>query len=72
MFYLFICIAFINFLDGAVTYFGFNSEAIEKANPIMRHLYVTDPFLFLLVKIGISMLLILFYLAIKTTKTDFD
>jgi hypothetical protein len=72
MFYLFICIAFINFLDGAVTYFGFSSETIEKANPIMRYLYVTDPFLFLLVKMGISILLLLFYMMIKTTKTNLD
>jgi hypothetical protein len=71
MFYLFICIAFINFLDGAVTYFGFSSEAIEKANPIMRHLYVTDPLLFLLVKTGISMLLLLFYMVIRIPKTQY-
>jgi hypothetical protein len=71
MFYLFICIAFINFLDGAVTYFGFSSEAIERANPIMRHLYVTDPFLFLLVKIGISILLLLIYLVIRTPTTQY-
>jgi hypothetical protein len=71
MFYLFMCIAFINFIDGAVTYFGFSSEAIGKANPIIRHLYVTDPFLFLLVKIGISMLLLLFYMVIRIPKTQY-
>jgi hypothetical protein len=71
MFYLFICLAFINFLDGAVTYFGFSSEAIETANPIMRHLYVTDPFLFLLVKMSISILLLLFYMVIRTRKTQY-
>jgi hypothetical protein len=70
LFYSFMYLAFINFLDGAVTYFGLKSDAIEEANPIMRHLYEVDPFLFLGVKIGLSILLLLFYTMLKTPKTN--
>jgi hypothetical protein len=70
MFFLFMYLAFINFLDGAATYFGLRADAIEEANPIMRQLYDTDPFLFLAVKIALSILLILVYMMIKEPKTN--
>lgn len=62
---LFIYLAILNFLDGIVTFIGLTLGKIEEANPIMSFLYETNPGIFLIIKIGLSVLLILIYINLK-------
>ncbi|MDM5226948.1 DUF5658 family protein [Cytobacillus sp. NJ13] len=53
-------LAFINLLDGLLTFFGIRLSLIEEVNPIMDFLYAIEPLLFLFVKAvfsGFSILL---------------
>ncbi|MGM0778453.1 MAG: DUF5658 family protein [Bacillota bacterium] len=52
-------LAFINFLDGLLTFFGIRLSLIEEVNPIMDFLYTIGPLLFLSVKAVLSGFLIL-------------
>lgn len=52
-------LAFINLLDGHLTFFGIRLSLIEEVNPIMDVLYTTEPLLFLSVKAVLSGFLIL-------------
>lgn len=52
-------LAFINFLDGLLTFFGMRLSLIEEVNPIMDFLYTIEPLLFLSVKAVLSGFLIL-------------
>jgi hypothetical protein len=63
--YLFIYLAFLNILDGIVTFIGLTLGKIEEANPIMNLLFETSPGLFLGIKVGLSLLLILIYINLK-------
>ncbi|EOR22865.1 hypothetical protein A499_15781 [Niallia nealsonii AAU1] len=68
---LFLLLSLLNFLDGIFTFLGIQFNHISESNPIMNHLWEISPFLFLLLKICLS--LFLFYLAIyfysKNTRT---
>jgi len=59
---LFHYLSLLNLFDAFITYFGLVNEYIEEANPIMGHLYETNPAFFLLTKIGFSVCLYLFIL----------
>jgi hypothetical protein len=63
--FLFIYLAVLNILDGIVTFMGLTFGKIEEANPIMNLLFETSPGLFLGIKIGLSLLLILIYINLK-------
>lgn len=52
-------LAFINFLDGLLTFFGMKLLLIEEVNPIMDFLYTIEPLLFLSIKAVLSGFLIL-------------
>lgn len=70
---LLIYIAFLNLLDASLTMYGLHYEYITESNPLMNTLYLTKPWLFLLQKVHLSILLliILYYLNTnkKTSKT---
>ncbi|MBU8770757.1 DUF5658 family protein [Cytobacillus oceanisediminis] len=52
-------LAFINLLDGLLTFFGIKLSLIEEVNPIMDFLYTIEPLLFLSVIAVLSGFLIL-------------
>ncbi|WP_053437149.1 DUF5658 family protein [Sporosarcina globispora] len=52
-------LAFVNLLDGILTFFGLNLSLIEEVNPIMDFLYTIEPLLFLSIKAVFSGFLIL-------------
>ncbi|WP_222928954.1 DUF5658 family protein [Rossellomorea aquimaris] len=60
-------IVILNLLDAALTMYGLHSNYITESNPLMNYLYLTQPWLFLLTKIQLSILLLilLFYLNTK-------
>ncbi|WP_374055085.1 DUF5658 family protein [Rossellomorea sp. FM04394] len=57
-------IALLNLLDAALTMYGLDSNYITESNPLMNYLYLTRPWLFLLIKVQLSVLLLilLYYL----------
>ncbi|MFD2445748.1 DUF5658 family protein [Bacillus sp. CGMCC 1.16607] len=67
--FMFIYLAFINIVDGLVTYIGLKLGNIEEANPLMSFLFDFDPILFISVKLGLSILLIMFIYLIKAPKS---
>ncbi|WP_430538257.1 DUF5658 family protein [Cytobacillus oceanisediminis] len=52
-------LAFINLLDGLLTFFGLSLSLIEELNPIMNFFYNIEPLLFQSVKAVLSCFLIL-------------
>jgi uncharacterized membrane protein len=55
-------ILLLNLLDAFLTMYGLHFDYITESNPLMNTLYLTDPLLFLLLKCGLSfILLILLY-----------
>ncbi|TYS68085.1 hypothetical protein FZC76_10045 [Sutcliffiella horikoshii] len=57
---LLIALLLLNIFDGVATYFGLHFQLIKEGNPLMESLYETSPALFLLFKLGISILLLFF------------
>ncbi|UAL46092.1 DUF5658 family protein [Sutcliffiella horikoshii] len=57
---LLIALLLLNIFDGVATYFGLHFQLINEGNPLMKSLYETSPALFLLIKLGISILLLFF------------
>ncbi|MCC5802215.1 DUF5658 family protein [Rossellomorea vietnamensis] len=56
---LFLGVAFLNLLDGIITFIGINGSFMVEANPFMNALYSISPVLFLGLKITLSLLLLL-------------
>lgn len=56
---LLLYIAILNLLDASMTMYGLHFEYITEANPLMSNLYFTSPLLFLLLKGGLSVSLLL-------------
>ncbi|QTM98310.1 hypothetical protein ERJ70_02655 [Sediminibacillus dalangtanensis] len=54
----FLYLALLNLLDGVITFLGIKYEYISEANPLMNSLYQSGPFLFLLIKLLLSAMLI--------------
>ncbi|HWJ79395.1 MAG TPA: DUF5658 family protein [Niallia sp.] len=50
-------LAFLNFIDGILTYIGLKLNMIEEANVLMRIIYETEPVYLLIVKTLLSILL---------------
>ncbi|WJV30868.1 DUF5658 family protein [Rossellomorea sp. AcN35-11] len=66
--YLLMYIAFLNLLDALLTMYGLHYDYITESNPLMNHLYLTTPWLFLLVKVLLSLLLLLILSYLNPTK----
>ncbi|MDN4494087.1 DUF5658 family protein [Ureibacillus aquaedulcis] len=68
-----ISIAFLNLFDGIATNYGLMKEFIEEMNPVMDFIISFNPALFLVLKTGLS-LLILFvsYSVYKNSKVHFQ
>ncbi|APH04410.1 DUF5658 family protein [Bacillus weihaiensis] len=58
-------LALLNIIDGIATYIGVSSKLIEEANPLMKTILDTDPYLFLFVKFALSFTLIFILLLNK-------
>ncbi|WP_341357043.1 DUF5658 family protein [Rossellomorea sp. y25] len=59
---LLLYIAIINLLDAFLTLYGLHFDYMTEANPLMNNLYSASPWLFLLLKGGLSLsLFILLY-----------
>lgn len=56
--YLLLYILLLNLLDASLTMYGLHYGHITESNPLMNTLYHTDPWLFLLFKGGLSVLLL--------------
>jgi Domain of unknown function (DUF5658) len=52
-------IAVLNLLDAILTMYGLRYDYITESNPLMNHLYLTRPWLFLLLKVQLSILLLI-------------
>ena len=52
-------IAILNLFDGLITAYGLKEGKIEELNPIMRFLWETSPFLFLTLKVSLSILIVI-------------
>ena len=57
---LLIYIAFLNLLDASLTMYGLHFDYITESNPLMNILFLTGPWLFLLLKILLSIMLLSF------------
>ncbi len=55
-----------NTLDGFITYWGIQNGWIGEVNPFMRALFLLDPLVFLMYKIGLSIFLIALLIKIIT------
>lgn len=54
-----ISIAFLNLFDGIVTNYGLMEKFIEEMNPLMDLIISINPALFLALKVGLSLLILL-------------
>ncbi|KAF0822218.1 DUF5658 family protein [Cytobacillus firmus] len=52
--WIFAYLAFLNFLDGVITYFGIQYGHIQEGNPLMEFVYNANPVFFLVLKIALS------------------
>ncbi|PLT31805.1 DUF5658 family protein [Peribacillus deserti] len=55
-------LAFLNALDGLCTFYGLSVNQIQESNPLMDALWNQHPFLFLIIKLILSILLLYLYL----------
>ena len=64
---LLVYIAILNLLDATLTMYGLHFNYITEGNPLMNYLYLKKPWLFLYLKLQLSVLLliILYYLGKK-------
>lgn len=67
---LFVAILILNVLDTIATFIGLHFQLITEANPFMAFLYETEPTLFILVKLLLSLCLLLFILTKKVPKSN--
>ncbi|MFI8577800.1 DUF5658 family protein [Rossellomorea aquimaris] len=63
-------IAILNLLDASVTMYGLHLDYITEANPLMSNLYFTNPWLFLLLKGGLSAFLLILLYKIQPDKSS--
>lgn len=63
---LFLIISFLNLADGLLTYIGIQLELIDEANPLMSSVWEISPFLFLALKIFLSIILFIFAYTFST------
>ncbi|WP_201717008.1 DUF5658 family protein [Rossellomorea arthrocnemi] len=56
---LFLGLAFMNMLDGIISFIGLNGSFMVEANPLMNELYSMSPTLFLCFKMILSLLLLI-------------
>ncbi len=61
-------IAILNVLDAGFTFFGLHYSIIEEANPLMNKLFAASPLLFLMIKIGLSVILLVIGNALNNRK----
>lgn len=62
-----IAVAILNIFDGIFTSFGVTQKFIDELNPLMRHLTLNSPTLFLAIKFLLSILII--FIAYKIFKS---
>ena len=66
-------VALLNLLDGFITHYGLELNAIEEANPIMHLLWSTSPILFLILKVALSVFITtISYLVYKKSAVPFQ
>ncbi|RBP02463.1 DUF5658 family protein [Rossellomorea aquimaris] len=65
---LLLYIAILNLLDTSLTMYGLHFDYITEANPLMSNLYFTNPWLFLLLKGGLSVTLFILLYRLKPDK----
>ena len=65
---LLVYVSILNLLDAFLTMYGLHFDYITEANPLMNHLYFNWPWLFLLLKCGLSLFLILLSYNLNPTK----
>ncbi|WP_413774826.1 DUF5658 family protein [Cytobacillus firmus] len=56
--WIFTYLAFLNFLDGFITYFGIQYGYIQEGNPLMEFVYNANPVFFLVLKVALSCFLV--------------
>jgi Domain of unknown function (DUF5658) len=56
---LFLGLAFLNLMDGIISFIGINGSFMVEANPLMNKMYTTSPILFLGIKLLLSFFLVL-------------
>jgi hypothetical protein len=61
-------IAILNLLDAALTMYGLHFNYITEKNPLMNQLYLTRPWLFLLLKVQLSVLLLVVQYYLNTSQ----
>ncbi|CAN7193842.1 DUF5658 family protein [Rossellomorea sp. LjRoot5] len=66
--YLLLYILLLNLVDAFVTMYGLHFHYISESNPLMHTLYLTAPWLFLLLKVGLSFVLLFLLFHLKTDK----
>ncbi|WP_273851717.1 DUF5658 family protein [Guptibacillus spartinae] len=69
--YFIIYLAIVNLLDGYITYWGIKNSWIGEVNPIMEAFIQASPLVFLMYKIGLSLLLCGLLLKLKQLKSVF-
>ncbi|MHA7138116.1 DUF5658 family protein [Rossellomorea arthrocnemi] len=65
---LLLYIAILNLLDASLTMYGLHFDYITEANPLMNNLYITNPWLFLLLKGGLSLFLFILIYKLKPNR----
>ena len=55
--FIFLYLSIMNLVDGIVTFIGLEFGFIEEGNPLMDQLYSESPFMFLAIKVLLSILL---------------
>ncbi|MGJ7920047.1 DUF5658 family protein [Neobacillus sp. LXY-4] len=66
---LFYYLSILNVFDAIITFIGLELSLIQEMNPIMNHIYQTNPVLFLLIKFTLSFCLYLFIILKKVPKS---
>ncbi|MGM0843324.1 MAG: DUF5658 family protein [Bacillota bacterium] len=61
-------IAILNLIDATLTVYGLHFHYITEANPLMNNFYLTSPWLFLLLKVGLSVSLFMILYKLKPNK----
>ncbi|MBN8202420.1 DUF5658 family protein [Bacillus sp. NTK034] len=56
--WIFAYLAFLNFLDGFITYIGIQYGHIKEGNPLMELVYNANPVFFLVLKLVLSCFLV--------------
>lgn len=69
MVYLLFYLTTLNLLDTLLTWFGIKHAFISELNPLMNAIYEINPLLFVFTKISLSILLLLFILFDKVSRS---